>query len=146
MNKKIGLIAAGAIVVAGTTFAAASPASAAQGTRPCPSGDYCFYNNADYGTNPSVIDSNEANWHLNYKDTTSGSFNNPPGSTGGDRRSQVSSVINNGNRTICLWDQKKGWPDKLILRVLPYEDLKFVGDSANDKADKWKVYSGRTGC
>ena len=147
MNTRIGMIALGAVVVAGTAFGTAAPASAAQGTRPCPSNDYCFYNNADYGINPATIDPDQANWHLNYKSTTSGSFNNPPGSTGGDRRDEVSSVINNGNRTICLWNTRSfRRSDELLLRVLPYEDIKYVGGDANDKADKWTVYSGRTGC
>lgn len=117
-----------------TSAVAATPASAAQGTRPCPSDFYCFYEHANYG-----------GWHLNYQTTKGGDFNNPPGSSG-NRRDQVSSVINNGNRTICLWNDLTARPDQLLLRVGPYQDFTYVGDSANDKADYWKVNPGNTGC
>ena len=134
MKRIVSLAALGVTAVAAWLLSSALPA-AAQGTAPCPSYYYCFYNNANY----------VGEWHLNYNTTTSGSFNNPPASYG-DRRNQLSSVINNGNRTICIWDDLTLRPDTLLLRVGPYQDKPYVGDAVNDKADYWKVYSGNSAC
>jgi len=118
----------------GLVAATAPSAMAAQGTRPCPSFYYCFYDNANY-----------TGWHLNYNTTVSGSFNNPPASSG-DRRNQLSSIINNGDRTICIWDDLTARPDKLLVRVAPHQDVPYVGNAVNDKADYWRVYSGNSAC
>ncbi|MEQ0561936.1 peptidase inhibitor family I36 protein [Amycolatopsis sp. NEAU-NG30] len=127
---KIRSAAALAAAVAGAataTVLAATPASAA--TAPCPANYYCFYEHANY-----------RGWHLNYNTTPSGSFNNPPSSSG-DKRSQLSSVINNGNRTICLYNHRGILGDKLILKVGPYHDFPNLADvpGANDKADSWRL-------
>jgi hypothetical protein len=58
----------------------------------------------------------------------------------------LSSIINNGNRTICIFDDLTARPDRLLYRVRPFEDVVYIGDSANDKADYWRVHSGNTGC
>ena len=114
-------------VVVGSTLATASPASAA--TAPCPAKFYCFYSEENY-----------KGWNLDYNDTASGSFNNPPHSSG-DRRNQLSSIINNGNRVICIYDNHIGRPDTLLIKVQPYQDIKNLANlnGLNDKADHWKV-------
>ena len=117
---------AGAAVV-GATLVMVTPASAASApTPPCPADHYCFYGDADY-----------KGWHLNYKDTTSGDFSHPPYSSGEDRQDQLSSIINNTNQTICIYDRHAGRPDA-NRKVRPYEDIKNLGDF-NDKANYWKV-------
>ncbi|WP_420122028.1 peptidase inhibitor family I36 protein [Nakamurella sp.] len=135
MKRTFTLGALGALTVLTTLLGLAQPAAAAQGTRPCPSYNYCFYNNKDY----------VGEWHLNYLDTTSGDFNNPPASWG-NRRNQLSSIINNGNRTICIYDDRTWQSDDLLIRVGPYEDVKYIGDAKNDKADYWRVYAGNSSC
>ncbi len=123
------------VMVAGITASTlvATPASA-QGTAPCPSYYYCFYEHSYY-----------RGWYLNYYSTTSGSFNNPPYSSG-DRRNQLSSIINNGNRTICVYNDR-WYGDELLIRVAPYVDYPNLADTGdNDKADYWRAYSGSTSC
>ncbi|MEW2504561.1 peptidase inhibitor family I36 protein [Amycolatopsis sp. NPDC047767] len=125
--RSAAAIAAAIAGVAAGTVLAAAPASAA--TAPCPVNYYCFYENASY-----------TGWHLNYNSTPSGSFNKPPASSG-DKRSQLSSIINNGNRTICLYNHRGVLGDKLILKVSPFKDYKNLADipGTNDKADSWKI-------
>ncbi|MEV6898233.1 peptidase inhibitor family I36 protein [Amycolatopsis sp. NPDC051372] len=132
--RSVAAIAAAVAGVAAGTVLAAAPASAA--TAPCPANYYCFYQDKDY--NAGVYNQR---WHLNYSSTPSGSFNNPPQATKGDRRSQLSSIINNGNRTICLYNHRGVLGDKLILKVSPFKDYKNLVDipGANDKADSWKI-------
>jgi hypothetical protein len=143
VNRRVGMVVIGAVIVAGTTLGIPHSASAAQGTRPCPSDYYCFYNNAKYGTDPALFNNAQPNWHLNYNSTSSGSFNNAPSSTGGDRRNQLSSIINNGRRTICVYDNAGG-NRRLIQRIAPYQDYPFI--SVNDKADSWVIHPGNTPC
>ena len=129
--SRIRVKLATAVMLAGTavgaTLATSTPASA--GTAPCPAKFYCFYGDANY-----------AGWHLNYNETTSGNFKNPPYSSG-DHHDQLSSIINNGNRTICIYDNHIGNPDTLLIKVRPYQDVKNLADlnELNDKADYWKV-------
>ena len=106
-----------------STVLAATPAA------PCPEQYYCFYEHASY-----------KGWHLNYNSTAEGHFNNPPSSSG-DRHDELSSVINNGNRTICVHDDRGALPKKLILKVGPYQDYPNLANipGANDRADSWKV-------
>lgn len=128
--SKIRTKVAAAVVVAGAAVSSmlvgAVPASAAP-TRPCPANYYCFYENAEFG-----------GWHLNYNTTPSGEFNNPPNSSG-DKRNQLSSIINNGSRTICVFDRRAGRSDPHIT-VGPYQDYRNLAViNFNDKADYWRV-------
>jgi hypothetical protein len=130
IRSAVALAAAVAGVAAGAVLTAA-PASAA--TAPCPANYYCFYQNSNYNRQVS-------GWHLNYNSTASGSFLNPPSSSG-DKRSQLSSIINNGNRTICVYNHRAVIGDKLIVKVGPYHDFPDLADvpDANDKADFWRI-------
>jgi hypothetical protein len=113
---------------------AGAPAASAQGTAPCPSNYYCFYEGVGY-----------VGWHLNYNSTTRGSFNKPPFSDG-DKRNELSSIINNGNRTICVWDDWFVF-NKLLVQVAPHQDYKNLDEmGAGDKADSWTVYLGNKSC
>ncbi|KNX36020.1 peptidase inhibitor family I36 protein [Luteipulveratus halotolerans] len=135
-SRTAGLAAGLVLAATSLTFVGADEASA-QGTAPCPSYYYCFYENSSYNRYVS-------GWHLNYYSTTSGSFSNPPSSSG-DRHDELTSIINNGNRTICIYNNGF-FDDTLIKRVAPYQDVSYIGDSANDKADRWKVFSGNSAC
>jgi len=115
------------LAILGVAVMSAQTASAAQGTRPCPSYYYCFYEHANY-----------QGWHLNYRTTNSGEFNNPPASSG-DRRNQLSSIINNGDHRICVYDRLTARPDKLLWQLEPHQDVPYIGAAANDKADYWKA-------
>ncbi|MBN9743159.1 MULTISPECIES: peptidase inhibitor family I36 protein [Amycolatopsis] len=130
IRSAVALAAAVAGAAAGTVLAAA-PASAA--TAPCPAGYYCFYQDANYNRGTT-------GWHLNYNSTQSGDFNNPPASSG-NKRNQLSSIINNGNRTICVYNDVVLAPDKLLIKVPPYGDVPNLANipGANDNADYWKL-------
>lgn len=124
-----GALLAGTVV--GATLVTVTPVSAATApTPPCPANHYCFYGDKNY-----------AGWHLNYNETTSGDFSNPPYSSGEDRQDQLSSVINNSNRTICIYDRRAARPDTLLITVRPYQDIKNLADlnDLNDKANYWRV-------
>jgi hypothetical protein len=126
IRSVVALAAAMAGVATGAVLTAA-PASAA--TAPCPASYYCFYQNANY-----------TGWHLNYNTTLSGDFNNPPSSSG-NKRNQLSSIINNGNRTICIYNDVVLAPDKLLIKVPPYGDVPNLANipGTNDNADYWKI-------
>ncbi|HUQ58902.1 peptidase inhibitor family I36 protein [Lentzea sp.] len=130
IRSAVAVAAAVAGVAAGAVLTAA-PASAA--TPPCPAAYYCFYENSNY--NRTV-----PGWKLDYNTTQSGDFNNPPSSSG-NKRNQLSSIINNGNRTICVYNDVVLAPDKLLVRVPPYGDVPDLGNipGANDNADYWKI-------
>lgn len=134
---QLGQIAIGAALLGGGLTAVTVESASAQGTAPCPSYNYCFYENSNYNRTSS-------GWHLNYNTTTSGGFNPPPSSSG-DKHDELTSIINNGNRTICIYNNGL-FDDTLIKRVGPYQDVSYIGDSANDKADRWKVLSGSQQC
>lgn len=136
--KKAVLTAA---VLAGGVMAStlvATPAYA-QGTAPCPSYYYCFYQHSYYNRYQS-------GWHLNYYSTTFGRFSSPPSSSRTGLQNQLSSIINNGNRTVCVYDDR--WYDSVLLvRVAPYQDYINLADiGKNDKADYWRMYSGSASC
>lgn len=57
------------------------------------------------------------------------------------RQSALSSIINNGSRTICIYNNKV-----VMLRVAPYQDVWYVGDTKNDRADYWKSFAGSVSC
>lgn len=131
IRSAVALAAAVAGVAAGAVLTAA-PASAA--TAPCPANYYCFYQDRNYnhGTH---------GWHLNYNTTSQGSFDHPPAGPAADYRSELSSIINNGDRTICVYNHRAVIGDKLIVKVAPYHDFIDLADvpGANDKADFWRI-------
>jgi hypothetical protein len=131
IRSAVALAAAVAGVAAGAVLTAA-PASAAP-TPPCPANYYCFYQNSNYNRQVS-------GWHLNYNSTLSGDFDNPPSSSG-NKRNQLSSIINNGNRTICVYNDVVLAPDKLLIKVPPFGDVANLANipGANDNADYWKI-------
>jgi hypothetical protein len=120
-------IAVASVVAALATFGGAQAAGAA--TAPCDSGAYCFYGDANY-----------RGWELTYFTTSSGNFSNPPYS-GVNHLDQLSSIINNGSRTICIYNN-----GVVLLRVAPYQDVSYVTDAKNDKADYWKSFAGSVNC
>jgi len=79
-------------------------------------------------------------WELTYWTTSFGNFSNPPYS-GVNHLDQLSSIINNGSRTICIYNNKV-----VMLRVAPYQDVWYVDDSKNDRADYWKTFAGSVSC
>lgn len=139
---------AGLVLVAGlflTAQAAVSaPDAAAQGTRPCAAYSYCFYEHIDY--------QQHGGWQLQYKSTSFGDFNDPPSTPREKVRDTVSSIINNTNRTLCLYNNH--WTGKRdILTVAPHQDYKNLAhvrlgsnNDWNDKADYWRVVSAGEGC
>ncbi|MEV6876951.1 peptidase inhibitor family I36 protein [Amycolatopsis sp. NPDC051128] len=121
--------------LAATAALVGAPAASAAPTPPCPAGYYCFYEHAHY-----------AGWHLNYNSTSEGDFGDPP-SASGNRRNELSSIINNGNRTICVYDDHF-WGANLIVHVQPYQDYVDLSQykGVNDKADIWDVRGGDAVC
>lgn len=136
------VIAAGLLLTA--QAAASAPDAAAQGTRPCAAYSYCFYDNIDY--------LQHGGWQLQYKSTSFGDFNKPPFTSREKVRDKVSSIINNTNRTLCLYNNH--WTGKRdILTVAPHQDYKNLthvrlgsSNDWNDKADYWRVVSSGEVC
>jgi hypothetical protein len=133
IRRRLASAAVLAGMVLGATLMVTLPASAAP-TPPCPADYYCFYEHTYY-----------RGWHLNYRTTRLGDFRTAS-SSGDDRRNESSSVINNGNRTICIYDDLPVWPNTLLLRVAPYQDYISLPADVNDKADYWKMFPGQATC
>lgn len=132
----VGLVLAGAL--GGALVIAPGPAHAsatAQGTRPCASYNYCFYENISY-----------KGWQLQYKTTNYGDFNDPPSTTRNGVRDQVSSIINNTGDTICVYDRRT-FRSPAVLRVAPYQDfVNLVDVGWNDRADYWRLVPKAGSC
>jgi hypothetical protein len=132
----------GVLGIAGTAVVSAADPAAAQGTRPCAAYYYCFYEHINYG-----------GWQLQYQSTSFGDLNHPPATSRTGVRDQVSSIINNTGRTICVYSNRLTGRD--ILTVRPYQDYPDLrvatynsGKSVNfnDKADYWRVVSATESC
>ncbi|AKU18280.1 peptidase inhibitor family I36 protein [Luteipulveratus mongoliensis] len=137
-KSRLAGLTVGLALAAGSVALISPESASAQGTAPCPSANYCFYQNSNFNRTVS-------GWHLNYNTTPSGNFNNPPSGGGYDRHDQLTSIINNGNRTICIYNNGL-FDDTLIKRVLPYADVALLASSVNDTADRWKIFSGSVAC
>lgn len=116
------------------SVSAAEPA-AAQGTRPCAEYSYCFYQHHEYD-----------GWQLQYQATNFGDFNSPPYTTRTGVRDQVSSIINNTGRKICVYNNRV-LRNPEVLTVRPYQDyISLVNVGWNDKADYWRLVGANQGC
>lgn len=133
-----------AIALTGAAVVGVAAPAMAQGTRPCPSAYYCFYQHAGYNGWDGQGYTHDG-WKLQYQSTTFGDFSHPPYKSTLYALNSLSSIINNTSKRICVYDAVGGTP-KVIVEVKPYQDYSYVGDSANDKADYWKVVSGSSPC
>lgn len=132
--RRTGALLAGIGLVGAVITTTASPA-AAQGTRPCAEYSYCFYQNTDY-----------KGWQLQYKATNYGEFSKPPFSTRTGVQDQTSSIINNTNRKLCIYN-KRTLRSPEVLQVRAYQDYRNLVDIGwNDKADYWRLIAANDTC